>query len=192
MKANPRFGLATTDCVFMTSRDGVNWHRWDEAILTPGLEHDQNWVYGDCYPMLGLFETPCEHPSNVNEISMFVPEGHRSGKYSSLYRYTIRIDGFASYRATYKPCVISTKPFVFDGKELFINFSTSARGYVFIELQDEHGEPIEGFRSCEIFGDSLERPVYFGESSDLSSLAGKPIRMKITMSDADIYSFVFR
>ena len=34
-----RLGLTVTDCVFMTSRDGVKFHRFDEAWLTPGPEN---------------------------------------------------------------------------------------------------------------------------------------------------------
>ena len=35
-KASPRYGTAITDGLFMTSRDGVLFHRWNEAFLRPG------------------------------------------------------------------------------------------------------------------------------------------------------------
>ena len=98
----------------------------------------------------------------------------------------MRIDGFVSYNARYKPCTVVTKPIIFEGSSLSINFATSAIGYIKIKLIDE-GRVID---SMEIFGDSLDRPVVF-EDGNVGSFAGKPIIMEITMSDADIYSFKF-
>ncbi|NLZ56084.1 MAG: hypothetical protein GX900_05425, partial [Clostridiaceae bacterium] len=72
---------------------------------------------------------------------------------------------------------------------LSINFATSALGYVRIRLLSEDGTPIEDFDSGKLFGDSVDRPVDFQGS--LATLAGKPIRLEISMSDADLYSFRF-
>ena len=181
-----RFGLAITDCVFMTSRNGEKWKRWDEAFMTPGLEREYNWVYGDCFPALGMIETENDQPYAPNELSMYIPENHWAMIPAKLRRYTIRIDGFVSYNATYKPCKVITKPFVFAGGKLSLNFATSAVGYVKIKLIGEGKE----LNSVEIFGDSLDRTVVF-EDGGVISLAGKPVQMEIVMSDADIYSFSF-
>lgn len=186
-----RAGLTVTDCVFMTSRDGINWHRFDEAFVTAGIERRTNWVYGDCYPTYGMIQTKSDEAFAPDEISMYIHEGRRWGVSTQLYRYTMRQDGFASYRADYQPCELYTKPFTFSGSKLKINFSTSARGYLFITLCDRYGKPIEGYESCELFGDALDRTVYFGENCNVSELAGEAVTMRIVMSDADIYSFVF-
>lgn len=186
MKLHPRYGLAITDCVFMSSRNGINWRRWDEAFMTPGIEHLYNWVYGDCYPALGMIETKSEDPYVTNEISMYAKERHFSMMPAELRRYTIRIDGFVSFNSTYRPCKIVTKPFIFDGNKLSVNFATSAIGYIKIKLTGEGKE----LNSMEIFGDNIDRTVVF-EDGEIESLAGKPVTMEITMSDADIYSFKF-
>ena len=186
MKMMPRFGLTVTDCVFMSSRDGRKWKRWDEAFMTPGPERDYNWVYGDCFPALGMIETESDLPYAQNELSMYVFDNHWGGMPAKLRRHTIRIDGFVSCHATYKPCKVVTKPFIFDGCSLSINFATSAVGYVKIKLIGE-GRELE---SCELFGDSLDRRVVF-ETGDMASLSGMPVRMEIFMRDADIYSFKF-
>ena len=78
------------------------------------------------------------------------------------------------------------KPFRFEGRELSVNFATSAAGYIKIAL---HGGG-RTIHSAELFGDSLDRRVPF-EDGDLASFAGIPVTMEITMSDADIYSFKF-
>jgi len=181
-----RYGLATTDCLFMSSRDGKRWNRWDEAFMTPGPEGEYNWVYGDCFPAVGMIETPSPLPDAPNELSLYAPDNHWGMKPAQWRRYTLRIDGFASYHATYKPCKLVLKPFRFEGRELTVNFKTSAAGSIKIAL---HGGG-RTIQSCELFGDSLDRRVPF-EKGDVASFAGIPVTMEITMSDADIYSFKF-
>ena len=111
---------------------------------------------------------------------------------SVLRRHAIRKDGFASYHADYTGGTLVTKPFIFEGTELSLNFATSPAGYIYVDILDEYGKPYEAFRSCELFGNTTDRIVFFGDSKDISALAGKPIRLRFTMSSADIYSMIFR
>ena len=186
-----RLGTTVTDCVFMSSRDGYHWNRFNEAWLTPGVEHKTNWVYGDCYPALGRIETPGEWGEDgPNEISMYNFEGKWTSKPSRLYRYTIRLDGFASYYAPYETKTITTRPFTFTGSTFKLNFSTSARGFIRVRLLDEDYREIPGFYTTDIFGDRVDSPVDF-ENGDVATLAGKTVRLEFTLSDADIYSFIF-
>jgi hypothetical protein len=189
IEIHPRYGYTTTDCLFMCTRDGKTWDRPDEAFMRPGKENEWTWVYGDCYPSLGMIESPTDIPGEDPDLSMYIPMRHWSTKSSWLYRYTLRVDGFVSRHATYKPQLLVTKPFRFSGGSLSINFETSAMGYMVIELTDKNGRPLEGYTSCELFGDSISRIVDF--PGDLSKLAGRTVRIRITMSDADIYSFKF-
>lgn len=183
---NPRYGLTVTDCLFMSSRDGRRWRRWEEAFMTPGVEREYNWVYGDCYPAVGMIETSTRLSGAPMELSMYAFDNHWSQMPAELRRYTLRIDGFASYHATYQPQRLVTRPFTFSGRELSINFTTSAAGFVRIRLcADDHV-----LTSCELFGDSLDRRVVF-EGGDVSRLAEQTVTMEMEMSDADVYSFQF-
>ena len=78
---------------------------------------------------------------------------------------------------------------------LLLNCATAARGMIKVEIQDAlTGEPLPGFADsdCEtIFDDSLERAVYWRGRSELSDLAGRPIRLRFRMRDADLYGFRF-
>jgi hypothetical protein len=193
MKFHPRYGTAVTDLLFMTSRDGRTFHRWDEAFLRPGPERRNNWVYGDCYPSLGLLETPAADPTAPPELSLYVGEDHWKGPIR-LRRYTLRIDGFVSLHAAARGEFV-TRPLVFRGKELSLNFATSAAGHLRVEIQDASGQPLPGFAladSDELFGDTLDRAVTWKDKSDVSALAGRPIRIRIAMRDADVYSLRFR
>ena len=186
MKKESRLGLAVTDCVFMSSRNGYTFDRPDEAFIRPEPEEPYGWVYGTAYPARGMIETPSRMPGADNEISMYLFENHFSDKSADLTRYTIRLDGFVSMHAGGRERVVVTKPFTFDGDELRINFATSARGYLYITVTAEDGTVLE---SCETFGNRTDRTVHF--NSDLSELKGKAVVMTVRMLDADLYSFRF-
>ena len=182
----PRYGLAVTDCVFMFTRDGLRFHREDEAFMVPGPERPDNWVYGDCYPARGLVETPGRRGSD-RELSFYAKDGHWSGNAAVLQRYCLRLDGFVSRHAAYAPQRLVTKPIVFAGDDLRLNFATSARGYIRVTLRDEAGRSAT---SHEIFGDSADRVVDFAEGG-AGDFAGRPAVLEFEMSDADLYALRF-
>lgn len=193
--ASRRYGTAVTDGLLMTSRDGRTFHRWGEALLRPGLRTTDNWAYGDNYIAWHVLETQSDIPGAPNELSLYASESYWTGKSSQLRRYTMRIDGFVSVQAPRSGGEFVTKPLIFDGDELALNYSTSAAGNLRIEVQTADGQPIEGFRldDCRvIFGDELDRIVQWRPESRLGELAGTPIRLRIVMDDADLYSLQFR
>ncbi len=134
-------------------------------------------------------------PGAPDEISIYATEHYWRGAYSNLRRFTLRVDGFVSVNAPGKGGEFTTRPLSFRGKELEMNFSTSIAGSVRVEIQDVSGRPISGYglADCpEIFGDHLERVVAWKGGTDVSKLAGKPIRLRFVMKDADLYSIRFR
>ena len=189
-RGEDRFGLVLTDCMFMTSRDGFRFHKYNEAFMRPGAENALNWVYGDGYPARGLIETPSDLADEGadNEYSMYIPEGHWVCDAAKLVRYTVRLDGFVSMHAGVKEKMLVTKPFTFTGTNLYINFSTSALGYMYFTLVDTDGNH---YTSCETFGDKVDRRVCF-EDGVVEKLSGKPVTLEVRMKDADLYSFIFR
>lgn len=77
---------------------------------------------------------------------------------------------------------------------LFLNYSAGARGYVETEILDAAGNPIEGFTfqdSRPARGDYISAPAFWDGGSDLTSLAGQPIRLRFRLKDADLFSFRF-
>lgn len=191
-KTEPRSGLALTDCGFMCSENKVDWYRFREAFMTPGPENGNNWFYGDCYPAIGMTET--ETDLNEKELSLYMHSRRWKDtgflkKSTHLYRYSMRVDGFACVHADANGAEVLTLPFTFEGNSLEMNFRTSAFGYVNVSLTAEDGTKLEGFSDSLLFGDALDRPVDF--TGDLSSLNGKTVRLKLEMKDADVYSFIF-
>ena len=185
-KGEPRYGLALTDCVFMMSRDGDTFARDEDAFMRPGPERDFTWLYGDCYLARGLVETAARRGRD-RELALYAPVRHWCGRAALLERYALRLDGFVSRHGTYEPQRVTTKRLVYAGDELRINFSTSARGFLRVAIRDDAGRTLE---SHELFGDAVDRAVDFLSGSP-SDLAGKPVTLAFTLSDADIYSFRF-
>ena len=193
-KQHPRYGTTVTDAAFMTSRNGVTFHRWDEAFIWPGPATKDTWVYGDNFVFWGMIATKSHLEGAPDEISLYATEGYWEGTFTSFRRYTLRVDGFVSARAPLSGGEIVTKPLTFDGSQLEINFSTSAAGSVRVELQDVEGKPIPEFAlsDCRLqFGDELDRTISWNSEADVSKLSGKPVRLRFELKDADLYSFQF-
>ncbi|NLF22143.1 MAG: hypothetical protein GX590_03195, partial [Lentisphaerae bacterium] len=119
------------------------------------------------------------------ELSLYTFENHWRMIPAELRRYTMRMDGFVSRHAGYGERRLVTRPFVFEGSSLSLNFSTSARGYVFVTLRS----PDRPLASCELFGDTLDRRVPF--DGDLAALAGREVVMELALRDADVFAFQF-
>ncbi len=191
--AAPRYGTALTEGLFMTSRDGRRFRRWGEAFLRPGPERPGTWQYGQQYLAWHVVETSAFDGAG-RELSLYATESYWTGQSSELRRYTLRIDGFVSVQAPWSGGELLTRPLVFRGNKLFVNFSTSAAGGMRVEIQDDEGRPLPGFgmADCpEIFGDALERPVVWKPGSDLAKLAGRSVRLRFELRDADLYALRF-
>ena len=191
-----RYGAALTDGLFMTSRDGTTFKRWGEAFVRPGPQTEGNWTYGDNYQNWGLVETESGLPGAPRELSMYVSEAYWRGTSTVFRRHTLRLDGFVSAHAPLAGGEILTRPLLFEGGELALNFSGSAAGSLAVEVLDAGtGAPAQGFAlaDCvELLGDELERVVRWRDAPDLGVLAGRPVRLRFVLRDADLYSFRFR
>ena len=191
-----REGTAMTDGMFMSSRDGLNFNVWPECFLRPGLKLKDNWFYPDNYQNHGLVETASHVEGAADEISVYSNEATLiPDTFCRLRRYTLRIDGFVSVQAKLAGGQFVTRPIVFEGGELVINFSSSAGSTIRVEVQDGLGYALPGFalEDChDIFGDDLERVVSWRGDGDLAALAGTPVRLRFELKDADLYSLRFR
>jgi hypothetical protein len=173
----------------------VTFKRWNEACLRPGPEREGTWHYGHQYLAWGPVETKGSFSGGPNELSLYATESYWTGKSSLLRRYSLRLDGFVSVAAPLSGGELVTKPILFSGKELTLNFASSAAGDVRVEIQDEGGKPFPGFALEDCgphFGDAIERVVTWKGGSDLSSLAGKAVRLRFALRDVDLFSYRFR
>ena len=194
-KDSRREGTAVTEGMIISSRDRKHFSVWPEAFLRPGLRNRDTWFYGDMYQNWGIVETKSAIEDAPPELSIYASERTLQEKGAILRRYSLRIDGFVSLHAPLIGGELVTKPITFAGNQLLVNVSTSAAGSVRVEVQDVNGQPLPGFSlaDChEIYGDDLKRTVSWKGSPDLGYHAGKPIRLRFVIKDADVYSFIFQ
>ncbi len=186
--ADPRYFKDCSDAVLMTTRGGGRYDRtFPEAFVRPavGLE---NWTSRTNYPARGVV------PTSPAEMSLYVQHAYGQAGHE-LRRYVLRTDGFISVNAPYRGGEMITRPLLFTGRELVLNFATSAAGGIRVEIQDPSGRPLPGFTladAVEQIGNEIERTVAWKSGTDLSALAGRAVRLRFVMKDADLYALRFR
>lgn len=183
----------STDIMLMTSRHGRSFDRvLKEAFIRPAMT-PESWGNRGNYAALNVY------PLRNNRAG--VPEEWRHQLHEEMAImvrdriYVLPIDGFASVHAGDIEGELVTRPLVFSGKSLFLNYETSAAGYVRVEIQDQAGKPIAGYAvgnlKEDLRGNQRAQMVQWGRSTDLSSLAGRSIRLRFVMREADLYSVRF-
>jgi len=186
-KYKKQLGVGVSDTVFVSSRDGLHWdRRFLEAFIRPGLD-PLKWTDRSNHTSMGLV------PTGANEMSVYTLEYFRL-PVPRVRRQVMRVDGVASINAPYAGGQMTTRPLLFRGNRLVINASTSASGGIRVEILKPDGTAIDRFagdNAIEFFGDSIEQQVRWDQGPDVSSLAGKPVRLRFLMKDADLYSFRF-
>jgi hypothetical protein len=198
-------GEGVSDGLFMTSRDGLRFHRWGEALIRPGPQKDR-WVNRNNLTAWGIVVTRSDLPGVPDELSIYSTEHYYQGDGTRLRRFSLRVDGFVSVQAPLAGGELVTKVLDFAlpkregqakpaGGSLVLNYATSAAGSIRCEVQDAAGNPVSGYAlaDCdEIYGDELDRAVSWKGKTGVAPLAGKPIRLRWVIQDADLYSFQFR
>jgi len=182
------FGNDCSDAVLLTSRAGSSQYdrTFMKAFVRPGLG-PSNWVSRTNYPLTGIL------PNGPEQMMLFVARHYMQESWH-IERLLLRTDGFASVNAPWSGGEMVTKPLTFSGERLEINYRTSAAGSLRVEIQDADGKPLPGFTASdcqEIVGDEIERLVRWKAGPDVSALAGRPVRLRFVMKDADLYSLRF-
>jgi hypothetical protein len=148
----------------------------------------ENWVSRSNYPALNVIQT------GPAMMSFYVNRNYGQPT-AYLRRYELRLDGFASLHAGYSGGEMITRPLLFSGSQLELNYATSAAGSVRIELQDSAGKALPGFSladSPELIGDEIERVFAWKSGLNLNSLRGQTVRIRMALKDADVFAFRFR
>ncbi len=161
-----------SDAVFMTSRDGVHWDRpVKDAWLCGGL-YDHEWTQRCFITAGGIIVRGGRFLLYTEQNYMWEDDG--------VWAYAIPKYRFMSRYADGNGGVLTTKPLVFASDEIFLNYATSAYGYVKVTAEDAEGREI--FSSGEIFGNELSHGLR------AEGLAGRCGRLRIELKEAHLYA----
>jgi hypothetical protein len=103
----------------------------------------------------------------------------------------LRRDGFVSMDAEGETGMLTSRPLVFSGRQLFVNVD-APDGILRAEVRDLEGKPIKPFtlaNSVPYTGNSTIVQLGWNGVEDLSAIAGKPVRLHFELTRGSLYSF---
>ncbi len=173
------------------SRDGFHWDRPFRKPVIGVSEQADDWNWGNVQTAGGI--------CLINDDKLYIYVSGRAGRRSDHQgghcdaRGTtglaiMRRDGFASMDAMGKPGTLTTRPVTFNGKHLFVNVN----GEVAAEVLDKNGQVIAPFTQAHcrpVTGDTTCQMVQWKSNSDLSQVAGRPVRLRFHLKYGQLYAF---
>jgi len=164
------------------SRDGFHWDRPDRRGFIVGSRTENSWDRAYLHGTAGVFvvlDDQLVFP--YMGTSGIAPSGSR-GMYTggSIGIATLRRDGFASMDG---PGELVTRPIRFKGKHLFVNIN----GEIAAEVLDTNGKVLRS--ATPISGDDTKLKIRWNGEADLSTLSGKPVRLRFRVNTGSLYSF---
>ena len=199
------------DIRFAASRDGIAWHRYDRRPfvelgmdgefdtrdsymvhgVVPALNGREMYLYYSGKDMLHAWGWDDRRNRLIRKADL-APDREQA----AISRLVLRRDGFVSVRADYSGGEFTTPLLSFQGSELVLNLNTSAGGIARVAVLDSDFRPLDGYslQDCDRIHTTnrIERRVSWNGKSDLSSLAGRPVRLHFELRDLDLYGFQFR
>ena len=191
----------TTELRLVISRDaGRSWQRvGDHQAWLPHHDEDDGFdrlINGTCPVRVGdemRYYYSCwngDHLVFNRDGSTHYPNRLRN---NCTAWATLRINGQCSLDANDQGGQLLTKPLRFDNSLLAVNLS-AAKGSLRVEVQDDSGNPVEGFASADCVpatGDGLALPVQWRDNRDLRKLAGRAVRLRFELRRGSLYAFQF-
>jgi len=188
---------------FVFSRDGVNYNRtYREPIIRRGDNGDFDAVsiYAQ-RPIVHNEEILCYYTgTNWRSPEQLLVLGDDATAGIGLAR--LPLDGFVSLEgARHDFSVVTTRSFTFTGTNLILNMRAALQQWgaepceVKVELLDGRHAPLANFSFDDadtLSTTDINQLVSWNGNSDLSSLQGKPIRLRIHFKNAKLYAFQFR
>lgn len=193
------------------SRDGFHWDRSARKTFIGATLKAGNWergyihsaggvclIVGDkLHFYYGAFQGDEAKAARLKEFKEGDPLRKAREIWSGMYANgstglaILRRDGFASMDTGLEGGSLTTRPVVFSGQHLFVNVDCP-QGALTVEVLDVDGRVIAPFSqsSCEkISADSTLQRVRWSGATDLSKLAGKPVRFRFHLAAGSLYAF---
>jgi hypothetical protein len=177
-------GTQQVEPVFMASRDGLTFARYDTAIIPQSAPQDRDGNRSN-YMAHGLLSLP-DFPE---EWSVYATEAYYEGPDSRLRRFVYRKEGLVALAGTGE---MLTKPILVTGDTLLLNSVCAAGGSIHVEVCDASGNVLPAWSRDDmqpITADHLNQQVRFNKSDSLSSLKGRTARFRLVLDNASVFAF---
>lgn len=171
------------------SHDNRQWHRFDERhpfiSATGGVRSRGMVLSADAPVEMG------------DELFFYYSQSHHLHghlpNYENFSVAKLLKDRFSGFRAGAEEGYVLTQPIACPGGTLHVNADTQ-RGdmRVGIIMEDgQHSVEHAAFRCNYVFGQANTHAIRWDRTSDVDSLRGKTIRLKLYLRDAELFSFWF-
>jgi hypothetical protein len=184
-------GGTTINWELLTSRDGRHWSRpIRELFFADGAR--ETWRYK-------VFKI-IANPPIERDGRLLIYYGGKTGTvpvekgyepFQAMCLATLRKDGFVSLTAGKQAGELVTKPFVVTGNQLLLNVDVHDGGEARVEVLDDGEKAIRGFElssSIPLRGRPIEQAVDWPGEANWSQLAGRKVRLRIQLRNADLYA----
>lgn len=175
--------------VFMMTRDGVNFTRYDDPVVPEDAPADRRGNRSN-YLASGLLSLPGE----PDKLSGYATEAYYGEQPGRLRRFVWRVDGFVAFRFAKEGGSTDTVPVTFKGKRLTLNHVVRPGGELRVGLHGADGQPLAGFSAAEcepLTGDAVKATVRWKGGHEVTNLAGQAVTVRFEAKDADLYSMRF-
>jgi hypothetical protein len=172
------------------SRDGFHWYRPDRQAFIPNSGKIGDWNALNVQSAGGVCLIVGDRLYFYVSGRAGVP-GRRATGDTSTGLATMRRDGFASMDADSNSRFLTTRPVRFSGKRLFVNVD-SAAGEMRVEVLDANDRVLKNFSADEcvpLRTDNTLAEVHWRSSTDLSALAGRPVKFRFVLRSARLFAF---
>lgn len=170
------------------SRDGIEW-----SAVCPEQDLVPMGTDGAFDSQMMLTICPVVDMGDRLRLYYFGSDArHDAGAYrSAIGLAEMRKGGFVSLRADGEGRLL-TRRFLFKGEALHINARTDKGGCVAAEILNDGGGVIPrfSFDNSDVFeGDAVDHGLSWGGQTNLSSLTGQNLMLRLKLEAADLFSF---
>jgi hypothetical protein len=186
-------GSGPLETQMAVSRDGVHWKRYPRPAYI-GIGRHAGLDLKKTYIAHKMVRRGDEIWQYYVGSELYHSPWKKEGR-DAIFRVVQRLDGFVSADFAYTGGNLTTKPLAFSGDRLVMNVDTDATGYLQVGFVDEHGKPIDGFGvdDCVYVNadDTAAEVEWLKSGKNVSSLAGKTVRLIVRGRGAKLYSLQF-
>ncbi|MDO8587009.1 MAG: hypothetical protein Q7T82_08205 [Armatimonadota bacterium] len=180
------------------SRDGIKWTRYRRPQYIKHGWYQEHYCY---WPW--AFQGMVRGDNKIYQYVRIRPTTHGGGEFMKdgkrlfmqVAIFEQQPDRFVGAEFDYKGGTLTTEPFTFQGNRLSLNVDTGGMGEGRVAFLTADGKPLPGFdtKDCDIVnGDWFDKTVSWNRGkNDVSSLAGKPVRLRFEMRGAVLYALQF-